>query len=346
MAAVRGPETMSSGREVSLRAWLGEVAGSRDGVLEPLAGDASFRRYLRLRTERATFVVMDAPPDREDSRPFVHVAGLLRAAGVNVPEVHAMDLDRGFLLLGDLGDESYLDRLDASSAPALYRDAFAALVRMQSRVPSAAVPPYDEARLGAELELFPQWFLGVHLDRPPSGPERRVLDESFGGLIEAALAQPRVFVHRDYHSRNLMVHARNPGVLDFQDAVAGPLMYDPVSLLRDAYVAWPDAKVYGWLDDYVGLAIEAGLLPADRSGGDARARAKRDFDLMGIQRHIKVAGIFARLWHRDGKDAYLADIPLVLRYLLDVAGKYPELEPLSRLFEKRGLARLLEGPRA
>ena len=210
---------------------------------------------------------------------------------------------------------------------------------MQRGVPADAVPPYDEARLAGELELFPEWFLGAHLGRPASRAERRVLDETFADLIEAALAQPRVFVHRDYHSRNLMVHSHNPGVLDFQDAVSGPLMYDPVSLLRDAYVSWPDERVYGWLDDYVDLAMEAGLLPAHRPGREVRARARRDFDLMGVQRHIKVVGIFARLWHRDGKNAYLGDIPLVLRYLLDVTARYPELKPLSRLFERRGLAR-------
>ena len=330
---------MSPVRDAALRAWLGAVAGAGEWRLEPLAGDASFRRYLRLRTDHETFVVMDAPPEREDSRPFVHVAGLLRAAGVNAPEICAMDLDRGFLLLGDLGSVSYLDRLDARSAPALYRDAFAALVRMQRAIPADTLPVYDEAKLSAELELFPEWFLGVHLDRPPSRSERRVLDEAFTHLVEAALSQPRVFVHRDYHSRNLMVHRRNPGVLDFQDAVLGPLMYDPVSLLRDAYVAWPAPRVYAWLDDYVELATEAGVLPANRSGDEARERARRDFDLIGIQRHIKVAGIFARLWHRDGKDAYLGDIPLVLRYLLEVVARYPVLEPLARLFGERDLER-------
>ena len=329
--------SMNLDRDASLRDWLGTAAGVR-GRLEPLAGDASFRRYLRLRTDRETFVVMDAPPDREDSRPFVHVAGLLRAAGVNVPEVHAMDLDRGFLLLGDLGSVSYLDRLDPASAPALYRDALTALVRMQRRVPADAVPPYDEARLAAELELFPEWFLGAHLGRPPTGAERRVLDEAFALLIEAALAQPRVFVHRDYHSRNLMVHARNPGILDFQDAVAGPLTYDPVSLFRDAYITWPASRVHEWLDEYIVLATTAGLLPADCPPGPVRARVRRDFDLMGVQRHIKVAGIFARLWHRDGKAAYLGDIPLVLGYLLEVVPGYPELAALADLFEARDLA--------
>ena len=330
---------MSSGRDAALRAWLGAVAGVGGWRLEPLAGDASFRRYLRLRTDHETFVVMDAPPEREDSRPFVQVAELLRAAGVNAPEICAMDLDRGFLLLGDLGSVSYLDRLDAGSAPALYQDAFAALVRMQRAIPADSLPIYDEAKLSAELELFPEWFLGAHLDRPPSRSERRVLDEAFTHLVEAALSQPRVFVHRDYHSRNLMVHRRNPGVLDFQDAVIGPLMYDTVSLLRDAYVSWPVSQVYAWLDDYVELATEAGVLPATRSGDEVRERARRDFDLIGIQRHIKVAGIFARLWHRDGKAAYLGDIPLVLRYLLEVVARYPVLEPLARLFDERGLAR-------
>ena len=330
---------MSAVRDGLLRAWLDGVVGERGWRLEPLAGDASFRRYLRLRTAHETFVVMDAPPEREDSGPFVRVARLLRAAGVNAPEVHATDLDRGFLLLDDLGSVSYLDRLDARSAPALYRDAFAALVRMQREISDDTLPPYDEARLSRELELFPEWFLGVHLGRPPSRSERRVLDEVFAGLIDAALAQPRVFVHRDYHSRNLMVHERNPGVLDFQDAVNGPLMYDPVSLLRDAYISWPKPRVYGWLDDYVDLAARAGLFPGCPPGRAARAAARRDFDLMGVQRHIKVVGIFARLWHRDGKDAYLGDIPLVLRYLLAVIASYPELEPLSCLFERRGLAR-------
>ena len=330
---------MTTARDAALRAWLSGAAGVR-GTLEPLAGDASFRRYLRLRTGRDTFVVMDAPPEREQSGAFVHVAGLLRGAGLNVPEVHAADLDRGFLLLGDLGSVSYLDRLgDPARAPALYRDAFAALVRMQRGVAGDAVPPYDEGRVAAELELFPEWFLGVHLGRPPPRSERRVLDEAFVFLTEAMLAQPRVFVHRDYHSRNLMVHARNPGILDFQDAVAGPLAYDPVSLLRDAYVAWPEALVYGWLDEYADLAVRAGLLPADRPAEAVRAGFRRDFDLTGIQRHLKVAGIFARLWHRDGKDAYLGDVPLVLRYLLGAVAGYPELEPLARLFERRELAR-------
>ena len=335
---------MSSGRDASLRDWLDEAAGFR-GRLEPLAGDASFRRYLRLRTADESFVVMDAPPEREDSRPFVHVAGLLRAAGLNVPRVHAVDLERGFLLLDDLGSVSYLDRLDAASAPALYRDALAALVRIQTGVPADAVPPYDEARLAAELELFPEWFLGAHLGRPPTRTERRVLDEAFDLLVEAALMQPRVFVHRDYHSRNLMVHPHNPGILDFQDAVAGPLTYDPVSLFRDAYISWSDPRVYAWLDEYTDLATRAGLISADLPPDAVRARVRRDFDLMGVQRHVKVAGIFARLWHRDGKAAYLDDIPLVLRYLLRVVAGYPELEPLARLFESRGLAGYTGGKR-
>ena len=329
---------MNGARDASLRAWLDGAPGVRGGHLEPLAGDASFRRYLRLRTERETFVVMDAPPGREDSRPFVHVAKLLRGAGLNVPEVHAADFERGFLLLGDLGSVSYLDRLHEESAPSLYRDAIDALVRMQQRVPANSLPPYDEARLAAELELFPQWFLGEHLGRPPNATERRVLDEAFTLLVQAALAQPRVFVHRDYHSRNLMVHARNPGILDFQDAVLGPFTYDPVSLFRDAYVSWPRARVHEWLDEYVDRAAEAGLLFPAPPTTAVRNRVRRDFDLMGIQRHIKVAGIFARLWHRDGKAAYLGDIPLVLRYLLEVVAGHPELEPLGRLLEERDLA--------
>ena len=328
---------MSVDREASLRGWLDEAVGVR-GRLEPLAGDASFRRYLRLRTDRESFVVMDAPPEREDSRPFVHVAGLLRAAGVNVPEIHAADLDQGFLLLDDLGSVSYLDRLEVENASGLYRDALTALIRIQTGVPTDAVPSYDEAGLAAELELFPEWFLGAHLGLPPDRTERRVLDEVFELLVDTALAQPRVFVHRDYHSRNLMVHSRNPGILDFQDAVTGPLTYDPVSLFRDAYISWPESRVYGWLDDYTDLATEAGLLSANLSMEAVRARVRRDFDLMGVQRHIKVAGIFARLWHRDGKSAYLGDIPLVLGYLFEVVPRYPELESLGALLESRALA--------
>ena len=329
---------MNGGRDELLREWLDEETGVRGGRLEPLAGDASFRRYLRLRTDRESFVVMDAPPDREDSRPFIHVAELLQRAGLNVPEIHVADLDRGFLLLGDLGSDLYLDRLDEGSAPSLYRDALEALVRMQSRVPVDAVPPYDGARLGAELELFPEWFLGAHLGQPPTTVERRVLDDAFAVLVDAALSQPQVFVHRDYHSRNLMVHERNPGILDFQDAVCGPLTYDPVSLFRDAYVWWPPARVHGWLEDYVSLAVDAGLVPEAHRIDAVRARVRRDFDLMGVQRHIKVVGIFARLWHRDGKAAYLGDIPLVLRYLLEIVAGYPELDSLRRLFDARGLA--------
>lgn len=332
-------------RDAALRAWLREEAGAK-GRLEPLAGDASFRRYLRLHAGSGVFVVMDAPPGREDPAAFVRVAGLLRAAEVNVPRIFAADLERGFLLLEDLGRVSYLDRLGPASAPALYRDAFAALVRMQRGVPPGAVPPYDAPKLAAELELFPEWFLGAHLGAGPlPRAERRVLDDAFAFLVDAALAQPRVFVHRDYHSRNLMVHARNPGVLDFQDAVAGPVTYDAVSLLRDVYVAWPPARVLAWLDEYAGLARAAGVLPAAGACGEAaaRARLRRDFDLMGVQRHVKVAGIFARLCHRDGKAGYLEDIPLTLRYLLDAAARHPELEPFARLLERRGLPGLAAG---
>lgn len=334
-------------RDAALRAWLREEAGA-EGRLEPLAGDASFRRYLRLHAgSGGVFVVMDAPPGRENPAAFVRVAGLLRAAEVNAPRIFAADLERGFLLLEDFGPVSYLDRLGPASAPALYRDAFAALVRMQRGVPPGAVPPYDGPKLAAELELFPEWFLGAHLGAGPlPRAERRVLDDAFAFLVDAALAQPRVFVHRDYHSRNLMVHARNPGVLDFQDAVAGPAAYDAVSLLRDVYVAWPPARVLAWVDEYAGLAREAGVLPAGppgASGEAARARFRRDFDLMGVQRHVKVAGIFARLFHRDGKAGYLEDVPLALRYLLDAAGRHPELEPFLRLLERRGIARLAAG---
>ncbi len=317
----------------SIRAWLAGQLGGEDFVLAPASSDASFRRYFRVTTSSQSWIVMDAPPEFEDCRPFVRVAALLQAAGVRVPEVRRADFERGLLLLDDLGREPYLQRLHDGEAAALYEDALQTLVRMQRDADASTLAAYDETLLRREMELFPDWLLARHLGRPAGADERAVLERSFDFLIEAACAQPQVFVHRDYHSRNLMVLAeRNPGVLDFQDAVRGPLTYDLVSLLRDAYVRWPASQVAAWLSRYHGIACEAGLpLPA------SPAQLRRDFDLIGVQRHLKVAGIFARLFHRDGKPGYLADIPLVLDYLLEVAAHYRELAPLVALCERRGL---------
>lgn len=311
-------------RAEQLRAWLARSCPPADASLVAITGDASFRRYFRISTDDGDRIVMDAPPDREQTAPFVDIANRLEAAGVAAPRVLAADAERGFLLLSDLGDRIYLDALDARSADTLYDDALDTLVRMQADIPTAGLPAYDAARLDAEMELFPVWFLGEHLglDADAIGAEPAA---TFRALTAAALEQPRVFVHRDYHSRNLMVLSHNnPGVLDFQDAVAGPVTYDLVSLLRDCYIAWPDERIADWIERYRDKALERGVPVPDRSA------LRRWFDLMGVQRHLKAIGIFARLWHRDGKPRYLADIPRTWGYIEALFGRYAELEPLAR----------------
>jgi aminoglycoside/choline kinase family phosphotransferase len=313
--------------------WLAAVLDGRVARVEPSSGDASFRRYFRVHCgpspSAATRILMDAPPAREDCRPFVHVARLLADAGLHVPQVLAADLERGFLLLSDLGDRLYLDSLDDANAnaDALYADAIDALVAMQSRADAASLAPYDADRLHAEMQLFPHWFLDRHLGLDTGGRTGAVLAQSFALLTDTALAQPTVFVHRDYHSRNLMhVPEHNPGVLDFQDAVRGPVSYDLVSLLRDVYVRWPEPRVEAWMVRYHGRATAAGVL----CGVDLPA-FRRWFDLMGVQRHLKIAGIFARLNYRDGKSRYLDDIGLTLRYLVEITSRHDELSPLATL---------------
>ncbi|MDX1433326.1 MAG: phosphotransferase [Gammaproteobacteria bacterium] len=309
------------------RRWARRVLGEGDLDLEPASADASFRRYFRVRFPGGTRILMDAPPAHEDSRPFVAVAKLLRAAGVNAPAVHASDLAQGFLLLDDLGDRSYLALLDASNADVLYDDAIETLLRMQRGVPAQRVPAYDDALVARELALFGDWFLDRHLGIAVEGDAKRILDEACAWLGREFQRQPRVFVHRDYHSRNLMyVERDNPGVLDFQDAVAGPAVYDLVSLLRDVYVEWPAARVDEWADRYHARALAAGL-PVARE----RAEFRRQLDLVGAQRHLKVAGIFCRLYHRDGKPGYLDDIPLTLRYLAAECAALEALAPLGAL---------------
>jgi len=323
-------------RKVALEAWLGRVLpGGPPSGLEPASADASFRRYFRLRVAGGTRIAMDAPPGKEDLGPYVQVAGILHDAGVNVPRVLARDDGQGFLLLTDLGDRQYLDALRAGADPdPLYRDAIAALVRIQSRTAAAAaiLPPYDEGRLRAELDLFPAWFLERHLRLGLDDAERALIERSFVSLVAAALGQPRRLVHRDYHSRNLMVCADNPGILDFQDAVLGPQTYDLVSLLKDCYVVWPRERQLGWLRCYLGEAGRAGIgYPGDE------ARFLHDFDLMGLQRHLKVLGIFSRLWYRDGKAGYLADLPRVLDYVLEVTAARPALAELDAFLRGRVL---------
>lgn len=320
-------------RKAELESWLAGVLGSAPSRVAPASADASFRRYFRVWHEGGTSVAMDAPPGKEDLRPYLQVAGILAATGVNVPRVLASDLGQGFLLLTDLGDRQYLGALRAGQdADTLYRDALGALLRIQTRAGEAlaSLPVYDAARLRQEMQLFPDWFLGRHLGITPAAADLDLLDEQFSLLERAALAQPRVLVHRDYHSRNLMVCEDNPGILDFQDAVAGASTYDLVSLLKDCYIAWPRERVLGWLRGYREAAERAGLhFPGDE-GDFVRA-----FDLTGLQRHLKVLGIFARLWYRDGKRSYLADLPLVLDYALEVTAAEPRLAGLDRLLRER-----------
>ncbi|MDZ7829315.1 MAG: phosphotransferase [Halofilum sp. (in: g-proteobacteria)] len=301
----------------------------------PASSDASFRRYFRVATPDGPVILMDAPPEFEDSHPFVDIDQRLRDAGVNVPRILAADLEQGFLLLSDLGDDIYLGQLDADNADALYGDALTALVAMQAHGDCRGLPPYDAALLHREMALFPDWLLERHLGLDLRDA-RPALSATFERLAASALEQPRVFVHRDYHSRNLMHTARdNPGILDFQDAVAGPVTYDLVSLLRDCYVAWPDERVDDWIEHYLRLAGDAGI-----DTGDA-ARFRRWFDLMGVQRHLKASGIFARLYHRDGKAGYLPDIPRTWGYIRARFGQYEELEPLAELADRLELDRLL-----
>lgn len=307
----------------------------------PASSDASFRRYFRVRSGDVTRIVMDAPPPRENVRPFVAVAGLLREAGVQTPEIHAVDPERGFVLLGDFGNLNYLDLLTTDSADSLYADAFDALLSIQQRTAPGQVqlPVYDERLLRTELGIFHEWFLGRWLALDLSAGESAMLDDVSSLLIASAIEQPRVVVHRDFHSRNLMVTEHsNPGVLDFQDAVSGPITYDLASLLRDCYIAWPLDRVQGWMEQYRDRLVAAGLLNADDAG-----RFKRWFDLMGMQRHLKAAGIFARLQIRDGKAGYLKDIPRTLGYVTEVGQNYPELSAFMQFMQARVLPRLAEG---
>ena len=323
-------------------AWLSRELNLPGARLEPASSDASFRRYFRVFAGGATYIVMDAPPLKEDVHPYLKVTQLLESLGVHVPHVHAADAGRGLLLLEDLGSTLYLERLSAGDDPEpLYRDALAALaaIQVRGREASRELPPYDHAALERELMLMPEWLLTRHLGLTPSAADAATLADSFAFLIREALAQPAVFVHRDYHSRNLMVvNGRNPGVLDFQDALCGPVGYDLVSLLKDCYIAWPRARVLGWVSDY-----RAQLARSGGPAGSSEAEFLRWFDLIGVQRHIKVLGIFCRLWYRDGKSGYLADLPRVFAYVRETCGEYPELEPFARFLERAVAAAL---PRA
>jgi hypothetical protein len=317
-------------RLASLERWLQARFPDDRFTLSPASEDASFRRYLRVSLGAGrSFVAMDAPPGKEDCAPFVRVARLLREAGLNAPEVIAQDLAQGFLLLSDLGERTYLEELRKGDAAGLFRDATDALVRWQLATRRGELPPYDETLLRREMNLFPEWYVERHLRQVLSSEEKETLANAFRILVQSALAQPTVYVHRDYMPRNLMVCEPNPGILDFQDAVEGPITYDIVCLMRDAFISWEEEQVLDWTVRYWEKAKKARLpVAADF------AEFWRAFEWMGLQRHLKVLGIFARLTHRDGKPRYVADTPRFLGYARAAAARYSALAPLARLLDR------------
>ena len=338
-------------RQQQLNLWLQSQFPGESFSLEPASADASFRRYFRATFSDRTLIVMDAPPEHEDCRPFLHVGGLFESAGTHVPHVYAHDLDQGFLLLSDLGNTTYLQALTAENAPRLYKAATDALIKIQLASSETELPPYDEALLLREMRLFPEWYINKHLNVTLTSAQNAKLETVFARIVANNLAQPRVYVHRDYHSRNLMLVDAlspasltrpaerppgslretlvNPGIIDFQDAVYGPITYDLASLFKDAYIKWDEEEIIDRLIGYWEKARKVGL-PVQEDFG----QFYRDFELMGAQRHLKVLGIFARLYHRDGKAGYLKDMPLVMEYLRATAARYVDLKPLFNLLNE------------
>lgn len=323
-----------------LTGWVAEIFGDDASTIAPASADASFRRYFRITRGEQTWIAMDAPPEKEDMRPYIAIAGMLNEIGVNAPRILERNIAEGYLLNTDLGSRTYLAELaHPECAPQLYGDAIAALVRIQGggRANARQLPAYDAALLHREMCLFSDWFCARHLGLQLSDEDARQIEATFEALATTALEQTQVFVHRDYHSRNLMVgdgarYGANPGILDFQDAVHGPITYDLVSLLRDCYVAWAPEQVRSWALSFRSQAIAAGL-----DAGQSDAQFLEWFDLMGVQRHLKAIGIFARLWHRDGKPGYLKDIPRTLNYVYTVAGQCPQLAFLREFISARVL---------
>lgn len=333
---------MPSPRHAALRQFAVEALSDTHLSLAPASADASFRSYWRSSSAQGTHVLMDAPPEHEDIAPWLDVAQRLSSAGVHVPQILAADVVQGFVLMEDLGARTYLPELGDASVDALYGAALDALLAMQVSADARGLPDYDHARLITEMQLLPAWFLDRHLGFVPDAEQAAIIERSFAWLADAAAEQPAVFVHRDYHSRNLLVtDAASPGVIDFQDAVLGPLTYDLVSLLRDCYIEWDDVRVQAWVETYRQRVLSAGLID---TSVDA-ACFLRWFDLIGVQRHIKVLGIFCRLWYRDGKASYLGDLPLVWRYTIRVASRYPELADLVTLLRSAVGDRDLTQPR-
>ena len=320
-------DTNADRRKLALEEWVGQQVG-REVVGEPASADSSFRRYFRFDVGDRTLIGMDAPPDKEDCRPFIHVAGLLADAGVNAPHIIAHDMAQGFLLLPDMGTQTWLTLLNSENADTLFNKAIDALIQIQRVSRPNVLPVYDEALLRRELELFPEWYLQRHLGLSVDGALREQLDGIFDVLVRRALAQSSVYVHRDFMPRNLMDSDPNPGVIDFQDAVYGPISYDPICLFKDAFISWPEDQVLRWLESYWQKG-RAAQLPLPSKFEDFL----HDCDLMGAQRHLKVIGIFARICHRDGKPKYLEDVPRFFAYLQTVIDRRPELAALGELLK-------------
>ena len=312
-----------------LHQWLREDLNLSGFSVTPASADASFRRYFRVSWEGQTAIVMDAPPDKENCAIFIDITARLLPCEVNVPKIRASNLAQGFLLIDDLGKDLYLDVLNADNAARLYTDAIGALVRFQHQAASNGLPVYDESLLRQEMTLFSDWLVGRHLQIEITAAITRLLNDVFTLLVNSALEQPRVFVHRDYHSRNLLVNPHNPGIVDYQDAVYGPASYDLVSLLKDCYIQWPRARVLSWLEEF------RRTCPPFAAAGVSDEQFLRWFDLMGVQRHLKASGIFARLWHRDNKPGFIGDIPRTLSYILELDPYYPELSPLAGFIRER-----------
>ena len=316
-------------RAAARLAWTRHVLDDASLTLESASADASFRSYWRTRHAGRSWVVMDSPPAQEDPRPWLEIGARLSAAGLHVPAVQAQDLEQGFLLIEDLGSQLYLPALNDNTADALYGDAMDALLRMQRDVDTAGMQPYDHAFLQRELEIMPEWFLRRHLGYTPECEAWDVLESAFTMLLKSALEQPRCFVHRDYHSRNLLIVASdNPGIIDFQGALFGPITYDLASLLRDAFLSWDEEHELDWAVRYWQDARHAGL-PVDPDFGEFW----RQTEWMGLQRHLKILGIFCRLKHRDGKPHYSADLPRFFNYATKVANRYGPLRSLLNLLE-------------
>lgn len=309
--------------------WLRTQYPTETFSLEPASEDASFRRYFRVKFADKSMIVMDAPPENEDCRPFIFVCNVFKKAGVNVPQIIAQDLGLGFLLLTDLESRTYLSVLNEKNAEVLYRDAIDALIKIQLVSEPKVLPFYGEELLRREAGLFEQWYVAKYLGAALAPEQRAALNSIIDAVIYNNLEQPRVFVHRDYHSRNLMMTAPNPGILDFQDAVYGPITYDLVSLFKDAYIGWEEAQVLDWVARYWEKAKKRGLPVSHEFGA-----FYRDFEWMGVQRHLKVLGIFARLHHRDGKSGYLQNLPLVSEYLRKTCARYAALGPLLGLLDQ------------